>query len=675
MNTAKRAATVVISILLPAIIASLPASAASTAPKLKVAPKSINFGKTIVGQSQMIAVKITNTSKTASVTFTAVGGPSAPFSLDSQTCFGISGPLAPRASCTASVTFAPTAQGPFTGSLHFTDSAAKSPQTVSLKGTGFIPNPMLTIVPKKVNFGKIPVGSGAVSPVTVTNTSTTTAVQFSLINAGAAPVFSIGGRTCKTVADPAPNGLAPSVTCQVNVDCTPNLVHVFSGVLAFKDNSVGSTKNHTQIVKLKCEGTTPPPSATATPTATLTVTRTPTVTPTATATATPTATATSTATVTRTATPTATATSNAVIAVTDFSLNHVAFFSYNVFGGTSDVAPFATIGGSNTGMDHPFGLALDSDGNIYVTNEGGGAGSPGSITIYPPLGSGTGILNESPTLTIVGQPRSYCTAAGVPFACCTDFDTGPSCIDNTGLGTASPLDITLDSSRNIYVANLNGNGVLGGGGVTVYSPLGSSSGTLNESPLAAIAGQFDFNCTGAGAPYGCCSDVQTGTCVDNTELAEPTGIVLDSAGNIYVLNEEGGPGQRGSVTAYSAGANGNATPFLVLTGNNMGLSAAEYGLAFDPLGNLLVGDGGSNRVDVFSPPFVNGDPLPASTINDPSGPYGIENVQVDGQQLTFVANFSSSTITVYDASGNLLSTLSSDTGLSHPARVVVIPSP
>jgi hypothetical protein len=35
-----------------------------------------------------------------------------------------------------SVTFSPTATGAVTGTLTFTDSAATSPQTVSLSGTG-----------------------------------------------------------------------------------------------------------------------------------------------------------------------------------------------------------------------------------------------------------------------------------------------------------------------------------------------------------------------------------------------------------------------------------------------------------------------------------------------------------------------------------------------------------
>src|SRR5579864_5492206 len=59
------------------------APAISAGAKLKFVPKVIDFGKIIVGQSSTMGVAVTNTSTSSSVTFTAVGGPSAPFSLDS----------------------------------------------------------------------------------------------------------------------------------------------------------------------------------------------------------------------------------------------------------------------------------------------------------------------------------------------------------------------------------------------------------------------------------------------------------------------------------------------------------------------------------------------------------------------------------------------------------------
>ena len=123
-----------------------------------------------------------------------------------------------------------------------------------------------------------------------------------------------------------------------------------------------------------------------------------------------------------------------------------------VIGG--DVVPVATITGAATGMVFADAIAVDSNNLIYVANEIGGPSLFGSITIYPALGGSSGTLNEAPVATI----------------------TGPL----TGLN--SPLGVALDANGNIYVANSMADSV------TVYPPLGTSTGTLNESPTATIVG-------------------------------------------------------------------------------------------------------------------------------------------------------------------------------------------
>src|ERR1035437_6078664 len=103
--------------------------------------------------------------------------------------------------------------------------------------------------------------------------------------------------------------------------------------------------------------------------------------------------------------------------------------------------PIAIIGGPKTGLRDPAGIALDFNLNIYVAN----AGAPG-VSVYKPLGSSAGLLNETPIATISGS--------------------------NTGL--SYPQGIAVDStSGNIYVADEDAPSVY------VYPPLESSTGTLN----------------------------------------------------------------------------------------------------------------------------------------------------------------------------------------------------
>jgi hypothetical protein len=140
-----------------------------------------------------------------------------------------------------------------------------------------------------------------------------------------------------------------------------------------------------------------------------------------------------------------------------------------------------------TQLGSPYGITLDSKGNIYVTNDGGPPGVPGySVTIYGAGSSG----NVAPLETIGGQNNLWCTGAGTPYPCCTGSGTG-TCVDNTGLNV--PQGIALDSSGNIYVANIEGPTI------TVYPPFTGSTfiGTINQAPIATINTGFVGN-----SPFG-----------------------------------------------------------------------------------------------------------------------------------------------------------------------------
>ena len=392
------------------------------------------------------------------------------------------------------------------------------------------------------------------------------------------------------------------------------------------------------------------------------------------------------------------------------------FFFQDAYGSSnSNAVPFATIVGGNgactgagtpagccisplngtcpdnTGLGGPVSLAIDSSKNIYVANSNGGGGGYGSITIYPPLGSSTGFLNESPIATIAGQFNGECTGMGSPYACCMSAGNG-DCDDNTGL--AFPSSIALDASQDIYVTNVKGGSCLDGGigcfdggspngygSVTGFLPLGSRTGLLSGAPFNTISGQFNSLCETGGIPYTCCSGFHMGSCSDATMLNGPEGLYIDvgNSNDIYVTNSGSASSDTpvtNSVTMYSGGSSGDVAPAVVLAGGTTGFNG-PFGIALEETYPFLlfVANNGNSTLTDYTTPLVSGDPAPGTTISSGlSDPAGIYQIKVNGEYVTFVANTLFGSISVYDGDGNLLSTLSSDS-LSQPRGVVVIPSP
>ena len=260
---------------------------------------------------------------------------------------------------------------------------------------------------------------------------------------------------------------------------------------------------------------------------------------------------------------------------------------------------------------------------VYVTTLGTNC-SNSILTVYPANPSGT--LNETPLATILAS-------------------------NTTGL--CDPYGVAIDRSGKIYVAN---NGV---NSLTVYAA--NPMGTLNQAPLATIAGQ-------------------------NTGLNIPTGIAVDASGNIYVANPGNAAGG-GSVTVYAANPSGtlNEAPLATISGGSTGV-ASPKGVAVAADGKIYVANA------FFNPPSVtvyaanpsgtvNGAPL-ATITGASTGLYFPNAIAFDASGNIYVANplggsFIGS-ITVYAAnpSGTLneapLATIvGASTGLNVPTGIAV----
>jgi len=117
---------------------ALSGTGAIAAPVVSLSPTSLNFGYGILGTtSPAKTVTLTNTGTTPlSISSIAITGANAGDYASSNTCPSGSNTLAVDSSCTISVTFTPGANGARSANLTLTDTAADSPQSVGLGGTG-----------------------------------------------------------------------------------------------------------------------------------------------------------------------------------------------------------------------------------------------------------------------------------------------------------------------------------------------------------------------------------------------------------------------------------------------------------------------------------------------------------------------------------------------------------
>jgi hypothetical protein len=173
-------------------------------------------------------------------------------------------------------------------------------------------------------------------------------------------------------------------------------------------------------------------------------------------------------------------------------------------------------------------------------------------------------------------------------------DVAPSgVISGSNTGLAMPLEgIVVDSTGEIYVADQWGPIILGF----------AANSNGNVSPNLAISGS-------------------------ETGLKYPTGLALDSAGNLYVANSEcSGSTCEGeaSIEEFAAGANGNVPPLRVISGRKADLIQPQ-GIAIASNGEIYVSDVGKSparglhnrgKIDVFSR-SASGDVLPIRTIIGP----------------------------------------------------------
>jgi hypothetical protein len=188
---------------------------------------SIAFGLVLTGSSKTASpIKLTN-EMSVPLTGINVAVSGAAFS-QTNTC-GVS--LAAGAQCTVTATFAPTASGTQSGTVSITDSAANSPQTITLQGSGLLP---VSFAPASLGFGSVTVGtSSPAKTTTVTNNQKTVVTISSLALTGAKAKYYSQTNTCGS-------SLAAGASCKITVTFTPTITGGLPAFVTLTDSATNS---------------------------------------------------------------------------------------------------------------------------------------------------------------------------------------------------------------------------------------------------------------------------------------------------------------------------------------------------------------------------------------------------------------------------------------------------
>jgi hypothetical protein len=321
---------------------------------------------------------------------------------------------------------------------------------------------------------------------------------------------------------------------------------------------------------------------------------------------------------------------------------------YKPFPSTT-TGPLYQIGGSSTSLSGPQYLAFDASYNLWTTNWLSSTSS-GAIIEFLPQATGNVVPWQSLSLGTI-RPRGIATlrysfygaatASNVLAVAVTDpsqptsFNSGIALYEGpllssgqfariagpaTGLNV--PSGIAVDAKNNVYVANLQG------ASVEVFaiptatpSPSPTASPTVTPSPTATPTGATPTPATTATptplnlAPIATISGGATG-------LNEPTGLGLDTNGNIYVTDQKATTCSCPAVLIFAAGSSGAVAP-KVISGTKTGL-LAPTDVKVDSSGNIFVADelNGTGVIYEFAP-NSSGNVAPTAIIGSPGSVIGL----------------------------------------------------
>jgi streptogramin lyase len=215
----------------------------------------------------------------------------------------------------------------------------------------------------------------------------------------------------------------------------------------------------------------------------------------------------------------------------------------------------------------PYGIALDPNGDAYVTNASG--------TTLTQIFSNMSLAGNSTAPNLFGAQGVavdrlgniwVANTAGNTVVKFTPAQGGPTSVSFTAGGISAPTGIAMDSAGNAWIANFNGNSVTeltSAGAAASGSPFtGSGNNILQPQGIAVAANGSIYVTSGTGSIVNLSNAGAFVTTLSDGTLQGPTALAVDTSSRVLATGFTTGTAVGGAISQFAAGGTAvSGSPF------------------------------------------------------------------------------------------------------------------